>query len=796
MSLLTEREIRLLEYEEIRKQLADLTVTSVGREKALNLFPADEPLLIKNMLQETSEACNLLEKEYLKVQVIPEIRFFMKKAEKSGVLNGIEVSRVKDFIQACHSLLKSMQKEQLSELAPGIVNLGSGIDGNYELFKVLKRTVGVEGDILDSASDILADIRIKKNYLNQSIREKLDQYIKNPSYRRYLQESIVTIRNNRYVIPVKQAYRARIQGIYHDQSSSGATVFTEPFPVVELQNKLQQLKHSEEKEMERILTEVSSQINNKAERIWNDLAIYSRIDFIMAKGQLSFVMRGIEPDISKDLRIELRGARHPLLKGEVVPVDFILGGSIRTLVITGPNTGGKTVTLKTVGLLSIMAQSGLHIPVRAGTSIGVIGKIRADIGDEQSLEQSLSTFSGHLKNIINILEEAGDNSLVLLDELGAGTDPSEGAALARSILTEFYDKGSLVVTTTHINDLKVFAQTKEGVKNASLEFDAETLSPTYRLITGIPGSSNAMIVAAKLGLSADIINRAKGFLSREHEEVEEVIDSLNYEQKRLKEDSQKAAVELKQVEDLKNQLENEKEELELKKKEILVKAKTEARNIIKQAKLKADETVAELHRNMALLKEEKKLKKPLSNTETVRKSLRGYMNVIENKGDDEDKDTFIPGGEIKNGDIVWVKSLNQEGKVKHVSSNKKVVQVVVDDLKISTTDKDIQLPKKNITGKKKQEAVRSYTLKKELSHVSPEIILRGLTLAEAAERLEKYLDDAVLTGLDQVLVIHGRGTGKLRKGLQEIIKNHHYVNSYRIGYPEEGGIGVTVIKLK
>lgn len=799
MVIIKDREIRLLEFEHIRSQLAEFAVTPMGKERALQLYPTDHLPHIRRTLQETTEAGNLLEKNFLKVQPVPDIRTYLEKIQKGGVIEALGLFRVKEFLQAAQKLKNKIQDDQIEEAAPRIVAHGNKIDGCLELARRLQKSVGMEGEILDTASDELKEIRDKQKGYARSIQEKLDQYIKSPSYQKYIQEPIVTIRNERYVIPIKQEYRGKISGIFHDQSSSGATLYVEPFAVVDLQNKFQQQKQLENKEIERILNELSEKIGAHLVDLENDVEVYSLIDFILAKGELSYHFRSTEPEVTGEPIIDLRGARHPLLKKEeAVPIDVSLGKQNQVLVITGPNTGGKTVTLKTVGLLSIMMQSGLHLPTKAGTRLGVFDLVRADIGDEQSLEQSLSTFSGHLVNIMEILKEVGPRSLVLLDELGAGTDPSEGAALARSILMELWERGSLVISSTHINDLKIFAQMQEGVQNASLEFDVETLSPTYRLIMGIPGSSNALEVASRLGLPDEIVEKAKNYLTKGHEEVEKIIKSLGDEQKRLKEDTHAAELERRQAEELRRELEKEREDVRAKKEEIVSRAKQEARSLIKQAKKQADDSVGEIHKTLSSLKEGEKLDKPVAKAEEARRELQEFTRNIEEEVEEEyPRGEEVNKEELREGDKVWLKSLNQEGIVLQVPSFKDDVYVQVGEMRISTNWQDLRrLSSSTKESKQPQEQKVHYSFRKRNKQVSPEINLRGFTLDEAVDKLEKYLDDAVLNGLNQVVIIHGKGTGKLRRGIHKVLENHRLVEDYRLGDFNEGGMGVTVVNLR
>lgn len=796
MTVLTEREIRLLEFDQIRMMLASLTVTAMGNEVARTLLPESDLYRINKKYRETTEACALLVKDFLKIKPAPDIRLATRKAEKNGMLTAPELLKVKIFLRSCRHLQNRLKREEIMEMAPTIASFSFRIDGCPALYRKLESCVDDGGEIRDSASPLLSEIRHVRLDLSRRIQDKLEECTRNPGLRRYLQEPLITIRNDRYVLPVKQEYRAQFQGIFHDQSSSGATLYIEPISTMELQNKFQQYKNMEKKEIEKILKESSMLVGSNAGSLRNDLALYGYLDFAMAKGKLSFSMEGIEPRLARERLVDLRGSRHPLLKEKAVPIDFKLGGENRIMVVTGPNTGGKTVTLKTVGLFVAMAQSGLHLPVRAGTEIGVFEKIRVDIGDEQSLEQSLSTFSAHLKNIISILEEAGPRSLILLDELGAGTDPSEGAALARAILANLYRKGSLVVTTTHINDLKMFAHLQEGIQNASLEFDVETLSPTFRLLMGVPGSSNALIVAGKLGLPPAIIDEARGYLSREHEEIEAIINDLNIEQKRSRQEAEQAEGERRQAETIRQQLEEEMEKTRAMQEEVFGEARNEAARIVKEARQKANELIGDLQRIVSDSRAEKETGS-LKDAEKIRRSLHAAMeDIFDTESDLSDIGT-ITGDGIRCGDKIYIKSLKREGIVEYLDLQKESLQVRVEDKMIETVFGDIRPmePGKHETGQKSSN-LPGYMLDRGYETVGDSIDLHGFTLEEAREKLEKYLDNAILNNYRQVFVVHGRGTGRLRKGLQAFLKEHHLVRGFRDGYPEEGDIGVTVVTLK
>lgn len=801
-SPITGREIRLLDYDTIRQMLAKRAVTFYGEERAREILPASDYREVKDALRKTSQACALLENRYFQLQRVPEVRPYLERLGKGGVLGAEELCLFISFLQGCSHMERSSQKEGVREAAPLLASLMKQVQVCRPLLDELSRCLTVDGEILDEASSLLKDLRRQARSLRDAIRDKLDHYIKSSSYQKHLQEAIVTVRNGRYVIPVKQEHRSSLNGVVHDHSSSGATVFIEPFPVVELQNKLQRVEREEQEELDRLLRELSQLVNTYYQDLSDNVYFYGLLDLLMARGELSLAMGGTEPGITGERTIELRGARHPLLE-EAVPVDVEIGEDTRVMVITGPNTGGKTVTLKTAGLLVAMAQSGIHLPVLPGTRVGVFKGILADIGDEQSLEQSLSTFSGHLQNIIEILEKADSGSLVLLDELGAGTDPSEGAALARSILLDLYRKGSLVVATTHINELKLFAQLQEGMQNASMEFDENTFSPTYKLLQGVPGKSNALAIAERLGLPRAVMQEARKYLEEGHSQVEDMIGNLTRQQQKLRDDSLAADRERERVEDLRRQLEKEKEEFKQQKEEMLKEARQEARSVVKKAKKNADASLQELQQLYEKLKREAQADSgTMHRAEEVRHSLKEELESTAEELETETEEEYHEAGVIdretlREGQEVWIKSLKQKGTVLKLYPSEEMLQVQVGALKVNTRLNDIApLKDSAVFGKETRGAGRSYTLVQTSDRgVEPEISVRGMTLEEAIEKVDRYIDNAVMSGLNEVYLVHGKGTGTLRRGLQNFLKGKRWVQSWRLGDYSEGGTGVTVVKL-
>lgn len=787
--VIREREIKSLEFNEIRSRLADLTLTPMGRQRAQELIPSADYGAVARLQNETGEGRLLCARGLFSPQAAAEIEPLVLRTEKSGVLSGAELALLAVFLTGVSKWQQFMKAFDQRDLYPLLFDLVSGLDGFPGFARRLHSSIDEEGKVLDEASPLLSELRRKQRSMQERIRDKLDSYLSDSRSRRYLQEPIITIRNGRYVLPVKQEYRRQLSGVLHDQSASGATLFVEPLPVVQLQNQLTALSNQAEREIERILSELSAFVAAIAVGLLRDRSIYTELDFIVARGRLSLEQKGIEPELNSpgEARLSLIEARHPLLAEEAVPLQVTLGGEKRILVITGPNTGGKTVALKTIGLMCIMAQCGLHIPAEAGSSLSVFECIRADIGDEQSIAQSLSTFSGHMKNIISIMEEAAPSSLVLFDELGAGTDPSEGAALAMAILDQLSRIGGLAVATTHVNELKLFAQVREGMQNAAMEFDQETLSPTYRLLQGVPGRSNAFIIAGQLGLAPDLLVQARALLHREHEQLEEIISSLVEDQRRFHQDSLRASQDQARAGVLLEQLEEEKEKLRAQRDQILREAREEARSLVRRAKSSVDVLIGELHQIRAAGGSESMAR--AEQTRQALHSLRRETGQVVEEQDDEAP--LLSAEELAPGREILVQSLRQKGEILSISGDEALVQVGSMKVQVPV----LELRRWRGKARADQPALQGgYTLKKEIS-VRSEVDLRGMNVEEALHSVDKYLDDAAWAGLTLITLIHGKGTGKLKEGLRPYLKEHRLVRSYRSGVSGEGGEGVTVVEL-
>ncbi|MGB9839718.1 endonuclease MutS2 [Thermovenabulum sp.] len=792
MILLNNKVLAKLEFDKIKNILKEYAVSDITRERIDKLEPLKDLPLIRRLQKETSEGVALLKRGFrLPFEYIPDISSSLKRAKFGAVLNNRELLDVAQIMKTSRVIKKNWEEWKI-EGYEILQNLVASLHNFYSLEEKIFKAILNEEEIADNASPALASLRKEKKVLFSRIREKLESIISSPSFQKFLQEPIVTIRQGRYVIPVKQEFRTSVPGIIHDQSSSGATLYIEPLSVLELNNELRRIEIEEKKEEERILKELTKKIADNYDSIKNSYEVILELDFILAKANYSIEINGIEPMFNEKGYLNIKRGRHPLLilKGEVVPIDLYLGDKFHVLVITGPNTGGKTVTLKTVGLFAIMAQSGLHLPAEEGTEVAVFNEVFADIGDEQSIEQSLSTFSSHMKNIVEIIENADEKSLVLLDELGAGTDPAEGAALAMAILNYFYERGIRTIATTHYSELKTFAFSRDGMENASVEFDVETLSPTYKLTIGIPGKSNAFEIAKRLGLKHELLEKAKEFLKKENLELEGLLKSLEGERKKLNE-------EIKRLNELKENyykkityLEEAKKKLAEKEEIIIEKAREKAKRILEKAKEEAEDIIEELKKVEDL--DERQNKDRI--IELARKRLR------ENLGELKDEKPLIKKSKkllkdenFKPGDRVFVEGLNQEGFIVEINEKEKEALVSIGIMKINLPLNTLSKIEEASTGVKDSISYSTISIEK-AKNIESKIDLRGLTLDEAILKVEKYLDDARVAGLPSIMIIHGKGTGILRKGIQDLLKKRKDVKTFRPGNYNEGGIGVTVVE--
>ncbi|NLT94940.1 MAG: endonuclease MutS2 [Clostridia bacterium] len=782
--------IKKLEFDKIKAKLINECSSSLGKELAENLGPISDKEQIQVWQKETSEGVLIRRFEpQIPLGGIIDIRSQIRKAEIGGILEPEEFLKVLDTLAAARKLKNFLtNKKQYS--CPRMEWWAQQLYILTPLEDEIESKISPEGAVKDDASPALLTIRKKIIIIQNRIKEKLDSLIKSEHSQKYLQDAIVTIRQDRYVVPVKQEYRSQVPGIIHDQSASGATLFIEPMAVVELNNDLRKAYNDERDEVLKILSELSSKMAQFTEELKNNLEVLARIDFIFAKARFSEKYNAVEPVILSERKIEIQKGRHPLIDPKkVVPLTISLGEDFDLLVITGPNTGGKTVTLKTVGLFVLMAQSGLHVPAEPGTKMGIFKNVFADIGDEQSIEQSLSTFSSHMTNIVRILNEADDTSLVLLDELGAGTDPSEGAALAIAILDFLKKRRTRLIATTHYSELKTYAFNEPRIQNASVEFDINTLRPTYRLLIGVPGKSNAFEIAAKLGLKEEIVTHARSLISKEEQNVADLIQSLEANRLASEQSKEEAEKILKEIEERLKAIEEQEARIKATAEGKIRKAEELALQIIKDARKESEAIIKEIRQ---LAKEE--LLKAEQRALELKKELESKEDKLTAKVIKGPKPRGPKPRNLKVGQEVFIPKLNQNATVISEPNSNEEVQVQAGILKITVKLDEIQLAEESKreavkTGVGRIVSAKSETIKNELD-------FRGLNVEEAMPLVDKYLDDAYLSGLSQVYLIHGKGTGVLRSSIREMLKKHPHVKSIRSGDYNEGGTGVTVVELK
>lgn len=776
-----------LEYHKIIELVSSRTSSVMGRELAEQLTPVTDWEEVNYRLQATYEAREiLLTSEAVPLGGIRDIRAVVKRADIGAVLEPTDFLAISSTLYAARRL-KAFFAEYEKPL-PALSPIVDTIIVLRNIESIIENTITDQGQVRDEASQELARLRRDIRIFQSRVKERLDHILHSSEYQKYFQDALVTMRGDRYVIPIKQEYRHQFPGIVHDQSASGATVFIEPMTVVQLNNDIKQAMAAERHEVERILLQLTIQIAKVSAEISQTCISLAQLDFAFAKAKVSLDMGAERPTLNKHGYVHLIAARHPLIdRNKVVPIDLYIGKEFTTLLITGPNTGGKTVSLKTIGLFALMTQSGLFIPAKASSEMALFPKVFADIGDEQSIEHSLSTFSGHMTNLVRILRKASAGDLVLIDEIGAGTDPSEGAALAMSILEYLHKLGVRTIATTHYSELKTFAYTRAGIENASVEFNAETLRPTYRLLIGVPGSSNAFNISLRLGLDKNIISRAGELLDEKHIEFETVLAVLDQKQHEYEQRTSHAAILEQEVLTIKEQLSREKLEWDEKKRKLLAKAQEQASVLIRQTRREAETIITELKAQFA---EQNEKERQQAIVRARRNLNQTYSNSCINTEDDQGE---IPQHrDLIPGTSVYVTTLNQKGIVQDISGNQVTVQLGIMKvnvpisacrISIETVRPDKQISRREINVSKVQ-------------NISPEVDIRGLTVLEAEEILDKYLDDALLTGLNELRVIHGKGTGALRKGIRTYLSNHPHIRDIRFGDTGEGGDGVTVIRFK
>ena len=783
--------LHTLEYDKIVQKLAATAATSLGREEAEKLYPSQELRVVERRLAATDEAARAIAlKGAPPFGGITDVRASLYRAKLHGMLQPAELIEIAQFIMGSRRLNKFISSADEELTLPLLTDLREPLTDFKAIEDEIRRCVDEQGDVLDSASPELASVRRDIRINAGRAREKLESLIRSSSVQKMLQDALITQRNDRYVIPVKAEYRSHFGGIVHDQSGSGATLFIEPEAVVQMNNKLRELTLKEQQEIERILRKLTEAVGERADLLTGDVELIGQLDFIFAKASLAHSMMATLPAVNDEGKLLLRRARHPLIEQKnVVPIDIELGDDYSAIIVTGPNTGGKTVSLKTIGLLSLMAMSGLFVPADDGSILCVFDGIYADIGDEQSIEQSLSTFSSHMTNLISMLGQVTSRSLVLLDELGAGTDPAEGSALAIAILEHLHRIGCRMIATTHYSELKAYAYNREGIINASMEFDVATLRPTYRLLVGVPGRSNAFAIAERLGLPKSIIEHARGEVSEDELKVDTMIASLEKD-RRTAESERKLAERLRlDVEKLQQQIADERAKFQEQKAKLLDEAREQARLSVAKAKREAEDIIAEL-RQLALdegasVKEHKLIE--------ARKKLEDAVPAPAAR-----EPRAAAGGKavkIEPGDEVKVHSLGgQRGHVVELSGNQEaVVQLGIMKMKVALAD--LEPVRQQASSKTKQQAQATVVKRSRDENIRTELDLRGTTLDEAILEVDRFLDEAFLSNLGQVYVIHGKGTGALRAGIQEFLRRHKHVKSYRLGSFGEGGAGVTIAEL-
>ena len=784
--------LRTLEYAKVVARLAEYTSTQRGRELVEALQPLSDRTQVMQELDLTSDAVAVLRQApAVPLGGIRDLRQTVGRARIGGGLSGEELLAVGSTLRAVR-LMKGFFAD-LPDPVDALQGWAKGLIVLRTTEFAIEKAIDDNGTVKDEASEKLGQLRREIRTLQGRVKDKLDSILRSTQYRTFFQDALYTMRGDRYVIPIKQEYRHQFPGILHDQSGSGATVFIEPMALVNLNNDLKGLISSEQTEVEKILLSLSVHVSSQADAIEADCDILAQLEFAFAKARMALDMRAVKPFFAEPGRVSLRQARHPLIPASaVVPIDIFIGGEFNTLLVTGPNTGGKTVALKTLGLLTLMLQSGLFVPAAPESEMAVFENVFADIGDEQSIEQSLSTFSGHMTNLVRILSQVTPNSLVLIDEIGAGTDPEEGTALAMSILEHLHSQGIRTMATTHYGELKAFAYTHPGVENASVEFDLETLRPTYRLLIGVAGSSNAFAISQRLGLSSEIVERARTLTGGEHQKFETVL-SVMEEHKRAseKEREESSALRLESVR-LRQGIEKEKQLWENKKKDILAKARSDADELMRQTRMEAEEVIADLKRQFSMAQHAALQ----TNIEGARRRIREKISELNPLTTVSEPLDFETGAQAKlvKGAVVFVENLGQQGSVLSVDGESATVQLGA--LKTMVPVSQCKVLKKS---EQKKEVVRERKERTSLSDhpqtVSREIDIRGLNNEEAAYVLEKYIDDALLAGLDSISVIHGKGTGALRKGVRAFLMSHPRVKGVTIGEINQGGTGVAVAKL-
>lgn len=792
--------LKTLEYDKIIDELQNSARTAPGKLLCAELLPVSDLSRVLARQAETDDAVKLImEKGSLPLQGISDIQPSISRSVSGAVLGCAELLRIGAFVRAIHRLVAFLPEDYERERP--MFNLLAGLQPQRHLHKRLDEAIAGEDELHDQASPALASLRRRIRDAQAGVKERLNQIVR--SQAKILQEQLVTMRGDRYVVPVRAEHRGSIPGIVHDTSSSGATLFIEPLPVVEMNNHIRELMGLEREEIERILQELSALVAGQHDILAENLRLAARLDFIQARGNLALAMKAMPPRVNDQGRIRFKAARHPLIPPDrVVPIDFELGFEFNTLIITGPNTGGKTVSLKTCGLFCLMAMAGLQIPVADGSEISIFSQVLADIGDEQSIEQNLSTFSSHMRNIVTITRQAGPDTLVLTDELGSGTDPSEGAALAMAVLDYLREKGCHTVATTHYKELKGYALRTPGVENACCEFDNRSLQPTYRLLIGVPGVSNAFVISGRLGLDTRLIARAKTLVSEDGLRFEEMVASLEQRSREIDALKQETDKTYAYIRENREKLESEQKKLAEQKRQIIHQAREEARDYYLQAQREIDGLLAEIreqkHREELELSEKAAIR--------IRQNIRAGLSGVEARIGTETLAVSGPQAspeEIVTGNVYLAPALGLEGKVVAGPDNRGNYTLQSDGMKVSVPASALRLPEPATSAAKKRNRLRPVPGggRKKLQqkslrlNIQSEIKLLGQTVDEAMSSLDKYLDDCVLAGMTQIRIVHGKGTGALRSAVTQKLKQDKRVKSFRLGAYGEGDSGVTLAEL-
>ncbi len=784
-----ERTLRALEFDKICHRLSELTQTSMGREQAMALQPLTQRFAIEKRQEETQEATTALRLHTLALRGVSDIRLAVKRAVRGAVLSIEDLSNVRSTLESSRRL-----KRQLLHLEglPLLSDWGERLLTLPEVEEEIRHCLTEDLEVADAASAELMRVRRQLRSLRVRIKERIESMSRSQNIMRYLQEPLVTIRNDRYVLPVKQEYRAQVKGLVHDQSSSGATLFIEPLALVDLGNDVKRLELEENRAVERVLQKLSALVQQAGDELVYLVDDLGTIDFVLARGALAHEHDASAPQFGDDGHMDLFSARHPLLGRSAVPVDLRLGVDGKdALVITGPNTGGKTVTLKTAGLLVLMAQSGLHIPAAPRSRLPVYGRLFCDVGDEQSIEQSLSTFSSHMSNIVRFLQAADGQTLVLLDELGAGTDPAEGSALGIAILEFILGRGAQVIATTHYGELKRFAFEHPAVENASVEFDPETLRPTYRLLLGLPGRSNAFAVAEQLGLDESVIARARQLRPAGEQEMEDMLAQLHQDGYRAQAARRESESTLSRLHKQEEELSRERKELARRRRDIMAEARREAKVLVSRARQELSNLIKEARENAESLDTQTLSHRTKQRLEAVRSQFEQP-----GEGDDAVKaPTKATPEEIRIGDRVKVLSLDLCGEVlEEADASDGDIQVQLGIMKVRVPLSDVV--KQEQASQKRPRSSVSQLLQNKAASIAPELDVRGALVEEALERVDKYLDDAIMSGVKQVRIIHGKGSGALRKAVGDTLRQHPHVRGVEWALPAEGGDGVTIAILE